>query len=544
MKRECSMKIEAFIAPVLFVGAMAIGQLSAAASLPQPVKTDLGAVSGTYSATTGITAFKGIPYATPPVGDLRWKPTVPATKWTGVLKADHFGANCVQRPRPVMNGQTPEAFQTIQGSVSEDCLFLNVWTPAKSATEKLPVMVWIHGGGYSGGSGSIPMFDGEELARKGVVVITINYRLGLMGFLALKELDAESKQHVSGNYGILDMIESLKWISRNIAGFGGDPKNVTIFGESSGGSCVHHLTATPLAKGLFQRGISESGTFYARDPEGSGGPSSMKTLAEAEAQDETYLHNAGIDSLAKLRAMTVEQILALPRERGAHGDFYGAVIDGYVYPDGYFTALNKGNVADVPYILGGNTDEGGGSPHPVSTVAEFQENLKRKFGDKADEAMKLYPATTDAEAAQAKNTLAVDYGRMSKYLWAQAYAKVHHSPVYIYSWNHTLPGPNSDEEGANHTSEITYVFNSLAKAGPDRPFVQADKDVADKMTTYWTNFAKTGDPNGKGLPVWPVSTPDKKVEMVVGDNDHSIPPVSTEARFEFLKKFMESQPAW
>jgi carboxylesterase type B len=508
---------------------------TSANQVSMPVKTANGVVTGVASAASGVTSYKGIPYAMPPVGTLRWKPPVPAANWQGVLKADHFSANCVQRPRPAMNGQPVEAFATPQGAVSEDCLYLNIWTSAKQSTAKLPVMVWIHGGGYMGGSGSIPMFDGEELARKGVVVVSVNYRLGLMGFLALKELEAESAHGVTGNYGVLDQIEALKWVKQNIAAFGGNPEKVTIFGESSGGSCVHHLTASPLAKGLFQRAISESGTFYALDPEGIGGPSYMQKMADAEQQDEAYLRKAGVESLTQLRSMSVEQIMALPRERAERGDFYGVLIDGYVFPQSYYAALTEGKIIDVPYIVGGNSDEGGASPHPVVTVDEYQKEMRQRFGEMADEALKLYPATTDEEAAQAQNTVGRDWGRTSKYMWAQAYAKAGHSPVYVYFWNHGLPGPDKEKQGAAHTSEIAYVFNSLGKS--DRPFVQEDHDIANKMTSYWTNFANTGDPNGKGLVKWPASTPDAEVEMQVGEQDAAIAVTSNKERFDFFKRF-------
>jgi carboxylesterase type B len=538
LERIRAMKSIPMMAELKLVSLMCFVVITArGATLPQPVKIDSGMVTGIPATNPVVTAFKGIPFAEPPVGELRWKAPEPAAKWTGVLKADHFSPSCLQDIRD--SGPRGNQEFDVRGEVSEDCLYLNVWTPAKSAAEKLPVMVWFYPGGFVQGSASVVAFDAEGLSSKGVVVVTMNYRLGMPGFLALPELDKESKQGTSGNYGLLDEIEALKWVSRNIAAFGGDPKQVTIFGQSAGGGSVQMLTVSPLAKGLFVRSIAESGTAFAQDPWLLRSPMYAKDKQEQENDSLNYLKKAGIDSAAKLRAMSSSEYKALPP-----GQFqmfvFGPILDGYVIPAPYGDIYAKGKQNDVPIVLGGTADENGVQLQRKTTVEAYEKWAQQQFGAMADELLKLYPAATDEAAAEAQNSASRDWARTSKFLWAESYAKSSRSKVYVYIWNHAPPGPNAARFGAFHMSEIPYVMGSLKNA--DRPYTQEDWKITDMMSQFWSNFAKTGDPNGKGLPVWASFNPDARVIMQLGDGTRMVPVTTTEARFDFFKRFFASQP--
>jgi para-nitrobenzyl esterase len=507
-----------------------------ATEFPQTVKIDSGSVSGTHDANFAVTSFKGIPFAAPPVGALRWKPPAPVPKWSGVLKAERFGASCVQVVRQAPS-KNPNPEFGVSGPVSEDCLYLNVWTPAKASSDRLPVMYWIYGGGYIMGSGSVPAYDGAGLASKGVVVVSVNYRLGMLGFLALPELDAESSHRVSGNYGMLDQIEGLKWVARNIAAFGGDPKRVTIFGQSAGGGSVTLLTLTPLARGLFTRAISESGTMSPQDPQFRGSPMFYKSLDALERDDQVYLKKAGIESLAQLRALSAEQIAALPPVPFPPA-FFTPTVDGYVFPLGFSDSYAQHKQADVPIIVGGNSEDGAAVPHLVTTVQAYEKWARQRYGAMADEFLKLYPASSDEAAGEMETQALHDHSRISKALWAEAYSGGTLSPVYLYFWNHPPPGPAVARLGAFHMSEIPYVMKSLANA--NRPYTAEDWKIADMMSQYWADFAATGNPNGQGLPVWPAFTADGST-MQLGDGDKAISPASSETRYQFFRKFFASQ---
>jgi carboxylesterase type B len=514
--------------------------LVSAADFPQTVKIDTGVLSGTSESRFPVTSFKGIPFAAPPVGNLRWQPPASAAKWFGVRKADQFAASCVQvvrqGPNPNQNNN-PNPELSVRGPVSEDCLYLNVWTPAKASKEKLPVMFWIYGGGYIMGSSSVPAYDGAGLASKGVVVVSINYRLGMLGFLALPELDAESPHKVSGNYGILDQIAGLKWVARNIAAFGGDPKRVTIFGQSAGGGSVTLLSVAPQARGLFSRVISESGTMSPHDPQFRGSPMFYKPLATLETDSKAYLQKNGIESLAQLRAMTTEQLMAIPAPPFPPA-FFCPVVDGYVFPQGFGDSYAQHKQANVPVIVGSNSEDGAAVPHLVTTLTAYQKWATQRYGDMTDEFFKLYPATTDEEAGVMETEALHDHSRISKVLWAEAYAAGTHSPVYLYYWNHAPPGPAAARLGAFHMSEIAYV-KSLANA--ERPYTDEDWKITDMMSQYWANFAAAGNPNDKALPNWSAFTADGKI-MQLGDGNQPISPASSEARFQFFRKFFASQP--
>lgn len=517
---------------LLFVSLVMLSRVAGAATIAQSVHIESGAISGTAGTDPSITLFKGIPFAAAPKGDLRWRPPMPPAKWTGVFKADHFAPSCMQN---IVTERKPWTYEFMaHGEISEDCLYLNVWTPAKSAGDKLPVLVWIHGGGYTEGSGSVPAYDGEGLARKGLVIVTINYRLGFLGFLAYPELSRESEHGSSGNYGLLDQIAALRWVARNIAAFGGDPTRVTVAGQSAGAGSVHFLTISPLAKGLFQRGIAESGSQAWSSSEVSRSPMAMKTLAQGEQDGLRFAEERGAHSLKELRAMSWEQLNVNNPGRMV------PVLDGWVIPEDFAVTFAKGKQNDVPFLTGCNADEGGAVPHPTTTLEEFQKMAHQRYGPMADEFLKLYPAASDAQAGEAQNAAARDYARTSMYFWALERQKTSHSKTFTYYWDHPLPGPDKETYGAFHTSEVPYVFNSLDKSG--RPIDSTDRAIADQMTSYWANFARNGDPNAKALPLWSAFTPGARVTMELGDRPGPIR-VANQPQFKFLEQFFAPQPA-
>ena len=450
--------------------------------------TEAGAISGTRE--SGLSVYKGVPFAAPPVGDLRWQPPSSVRPWTGIRKADAFAPACMQTGVS-MPGETPPA-------VSEDCLYLNIWTPAKSSSEPLPVIVWIYGGAYINGSASMPLYWGDRLAQKGVIVVTIAYRLGPLGFLAHPELTRESPHHSSGNYGLMDQIAALKWIQRNIASFGGDPKNVTIAGQSSGSISVSILMASPLAKGLFQRAIGESGGLFE--------PLQIAPkylLANAERDGEKYAASLGATSLQELRR------LPAGRFSGDGGGIVHPVIEPYVLPVSPYEAFASGQQNDVPLLVGSNAEEAR-SLTDVSRVkaAAFESDVDHRFGQLPPPLLAAYPHATDAEAQQARLDLERDlrFG-WDMWAWARLQAGTGKNPVYYYSFRQEPPFPAGsvyEGWGASHFAELWYVFDHLDQE-PWR-WSKSDQRVAEEMSSYWVNFAKSGDPNGAGLPSWPAFT--------------------------------------
>ncbi len=511
----------------------------AIAAINAPTLTESGQVSGVPGRDSSITVFKGIPFAAPPVGELRWKAPQASTAWQGVRTADQFGNTCPQLMRNTASG-------------SEDCLFLNVWTGANSAKEKRPVFVWIHGGRFIFGAGSQPLFDGEGLARKGVIVVTFNYRLGVFGFLATPELTQESGHNASGNYGLLDQIAALQWVSRNIAAFGGDPNRVTIAGQSAGAGSVLQLVNSPLTRGLFRGAIAESGARYANDPDISGLATSYRLLNGAEADGVKYAEAHGAHSLKELRALTMEQLLV---GNNANDEAYSGkpppplfrpVVDGWVIAKNYRESMASGSVNRIPVITGNNLDESGASPQPNIKLADYQNTAKQKYGTLAEEFLKLYPAATDAEAGQATNAAARDSSRVSTFLWGAEWSKTTRRPAYLYFWTHAPPGPDRDRRGAYHESEINYIFNNLYAT--DRPWADDDYRIAEIMSSYWANFTISGDPNGKQLVTWPVADAKSPIVMRLGNgaggDGFGTMPVADAARLEFWKRFFQTQKPW
>jgi para-nitrobenzyl esterase len=489
-----------------------------ALAIQDPVKTDKGPVLGAAGTNPDVRVYKGIPYAKPPVGDLRWKKPLAVDAWTSVKPANQFAASCMQAPYPENS-----PYYSKLGAVSEDCLYLNVWTAAKAAKEKRPVMVWIHGGAFTRGSGATPTYDGEALAAKGAIVVTINYRLGIFGFFAHPELTKESDVHSSGNYGLLDMVAALQWVHENIAAFGGDPKRVTIFGESAGSWGVNYLMASPLAKGLFERVIGESGANFGRNA----------TLADVEKDGVRFGERIGAPTLAALRAKPADELQKAP---GA----FRASVDGWFLPEDVATIFREHKQSDVPMIAGYNHDESRTlQPWPANAnMHSFLDQTHKRFGDFAGDFLKLYPAASDAEAADAHYTSTRDQGMgWEMRTWVREQTKSGKAPAYLYFFTRVPPGPNSDRYRAYHASEIQYVFGNLT---PNRPWQDADHKVSEAMSSYWVNFAATGNPNGKGLMKWPSYDAKSDPSMVFGDSidvQHDV----NKAGLDFFDRFFAAE---
>ena len=496
---------------VALVAASGVASM-AGAQAPKPVRTKSGLVQG--KSKNGVAVYLGVPFAAPPVGDLRWRAPQPVAAWTGARNADSFAPACMQNP--IVNktlGLDPV-------STSEDCLYLNIWTPAKSARDHLPVMVWIYGGGFSIGATSMGSYNGTNLARKGVVVVSVAYRLGPFGFLAHPQLSAEQGGH-SGNYGLLDQIAGLQWVRRNIAAFGGDPNRVMIFGESAGGIAVSMLAASPLAKGLFQRAVSESGGSFAPARIANEGGENVPPLSVAEAGGIAFLAKVGASSIAEARKISAESILkSLPPGLGG-GSWPN--FDGYVLLGDQYKLYGAGRYNDTPILIGFNSDEGALFVS-TTTAAAFQAMARSDYGEYADKILAAYPAGSDGEALRSSHDLSRDslFG-WNTWSWARLQTRTGKGKVFMYYFSHRPSYPDTPQFkgwGAAHGAEISYVFGNFT-AG--MPASVADKAVSDEVSSYWVNFAKTGDPNGSGLPAWPAFTDADQQVMNLDDPSHAIP---------------------
>jgi para-nitrobenzyl esterase len=481
-------------APFLALSCLTI---AAHAISPVQIKTDKGTVEGTLTNNDQVRAFKGIPFAAPPVGNLRWQPPQPAAKWKGVRPAKDFGSHCIQStsyPDMVFHDPGP----------SEDCLTLNIWTPANAKPGTLPVMVWIFGGGFVGGGTSENRQDGQFLARRNVVVVSMNYRLGIFGFFAHPELTAESPHHASGNYGLLDQTAALAWVQKNIAAFGGDPNNVTIFGESAGSISVSAQMASPLARGLFAKAVGESGGAL-------GGPGLATPSRESLEQRNLAFSQTAFNTstLADLRKLSADDILhAATAKTTPPPPRFGPDVDGYFLPDSVANIYTAGNQAHVPLLAGWNADEARGQvimAKTKPTAASFAATAQTEFGDNAQKFLALYPATTDPEALVSAGDYAgdhfIDY---STWRWLEAHATTGSAPVFRYRLDLGSPGDkyHSAILGAFHSDDIEYVFGTLDSRA-EAVWRPEDRKLSDQIGAYWTNFARTGDPNGPDLPHWP-----------------------------------------
>ena len=460
--------------------AVALASLAASASAAPIVQIAQGELAGTSA--DGVAAFRGIPYAAAPLGPLRWKAPAAPKSWRGVRAADASGPVCIQSP-------VDWAGHALDHT-SEDCLTLGVWTPKVAVSARLPVMVWFHGGGYTAGAGS--QYDGAKLARHGAVIVAVNYRLGALGFLAHPALTAESPLHSSGNYGLLDQIAALKWVRANIARFGGNPDNVTIFGQSAGGGSAMLLTVSPLARGLFQKAIFESGSALNVPGVRDGEDLHLPDAEKAGLATATALH---ANSLAALRALPASAFLG----RDIAGISHGPIVDGKIIPEDITTAWRAHRDAPVPVLLGWNSNESARFIGPV-TRADYLSNIKQ-FGRLAPDFLRLYPAADDAEASRAAVDLGSDFG-FGWRSWSLAEARLAKtSPAtFVYQFDNPPPGPDGTRtRGAVHSDELRYVWGD--DAAEDK-WPAADKALEAAIQTYWVNFARTGDPNGPGLVRW------------------------------------------
>lgn len=481
-----------FVAALVALGACA--SLIAASS--DPVRIDAGLIAPAANSPDRIRVFRGIPFGAPPVGPLRWKAPQPVARWDGVRKADAFGPVCVQ---PKGNGRLNVSVDMPDSPpVSEDCLYLNVWTGATRRNERRPVMVWIFGGAYTEGAGSSRHNDGEALARKGVVVVTFNYRLGPFGFFSHPELDRESGRNASGNQAVWDCIAALKWVQANIAAFGGDPANVTIFGESAGAALSAGLVGSPQAKGLFRRAVSESGAWMGL------------SMAKMRSRESAENPGTGRDAmpmmtlpLAELRAKSTEDITK--NFRGA-----GMIVDGWAIPEDESITFMNGKQNAVDVLVGSNKDEGSFILRGP-TAEQWATRVRGRWGDLAEAYLKLYPAGSDEEAAKSSEHAFSDEMAWEMRRYAQAQAAIG-KKAYLYYFTHEPPPePGKPNLRAVHTAEIPYVFNNLkaVRVFPDTSSPEltsaseSERKLADTISSYWVNFAKSGDPNGKGLAPWP-----------------------------------------
>lgn len=509
------MRLALSIAVLTAAFAMSVGVASA-----KPVSTDEGLVSGIHK--DGLTVYKGIPFAAPPLGKLRWKMPQPPKPWTGVYKADAFKPECEQGG----------SYADKSAPMSEDCLYLNIWTPAASPGAKLPVMVWIHGGGFTGGSPSEPPFWGNHLAKHGVVVVNLAYRLGVFGFLAHPQLTAESPTRSSGDYALGDLIAGLKWVKQNIAAFGGDPSRVTVFGESAGSMAVGFLMVSPLAKGLFVRAIGESGGAFEPKP---------VSLKDAEKAGVAFTKSLGVSSVAQLRALPAKELLTAQTKPGMTGVTW-PIVDGYVIPEAPLKAEEQGKEIDVPLIIGNNAHEGRLFTYrSPGNKAKFVQQVKKQFGVLSGQVLKAYPAKTNAEAKTSRSELTGDtmFG-WTMWTWAKLQSRTSHSKVYFYHFEHAPPKTSKNPlaaMGATHFAEVPYVFGNPLGGGNWSGY---DAKLSSEMEDYWTDFAKTGNPNRAGLPNWPAFADHSQKVMHFGAKTY-VDGVAYLKRLEILNKKLDAR---
>lgn len=520
MKKLYPLAVAALMAgaSVLFYSFAVIKPL---AVLPEIINVDGGSISGVKNNAGDITSFKGVPFAAPPVGNLRWKAPQPVKAWTGVKKCNAFGASPMQG-KPVPFGVYTKEFLIPDEPISEDCLYLNVWTKTVNAAKK-PVFVWIYGGGFVSGGAGVPIYDGEAMAKKGIVFVSINYRVGVFGFLAHPELTKESPEKASGNYALLDQIAALNWVKKNIAKFGGDPNNVTIAGQSAGSMSVNALVASPVAKGLFSKAIAESGSLMVANP-----TIKSKTLRDAEEQGvrlASALHTSNIADLRKIPAVDLQK---------APGD-YSPIVDGYVLPEAIARLFAENKENHVPLLIGWNADEG--FTGKILNKGDFIKMAHDKYGKDAEEFLKYFRAGTDEEAAYSQLKISRDMiFAVSGYKWATLQAR-RKEPVYVYYFKHKLPAtPDFEKYGAFHTGEVAYIMDDLKFL--NRPWKAEDQPLANQMSAYWANFIKTGNPNGAGLPEWPKYDNLQTKAMIFGSTSMagSLP---DKAEYEFMLKQAE-----
>jgi para-nitrobenzyl esterase len=473
---------------------------TATAQIPQAHVTG-GTIAGTVA--VGLSTFKGIPFAAPPVGDLRWKAPQPVVPWPGVKQTVAFGAGCMQNPAMAkqMGADVP---------LSEDCLFIDVWTPAKAAGAKLPVIAWVYGGGFNGGMTSVPLYDGASLARQGVVFVSLSYRVGPFGFLATPELSRESG-HGSGHYGLLDMIAALHWVQANIAQFGGDPAKVTLLGHSAGAFAVSMLTASPLAKGLFRGVIAQSGANFTPAQDSAWGGTSFQTLRMAEASGAAWLAGLGATGLAQARALPAQQVEEA--QRAPDAPHFWPPLDSYVIPGDQYALWQQRRFNDVPVLVGSTSDEAAAFGAKAVQPAGFEAEVRQGYGKQADRILAAYPHASEAEATRAAKQLRRDtsFG-WTGYSWARLQSAYGHDKAYLYYFDRPS---TRNPDGSGHGQEVGLVFGNIGVSG--RPAATPeDRAISQTMQAYWVNFAVRGDPNGAGQASWPAFRATKPQAMRIG----------------------------
>ena len=525
------------------------GYIATSAFAADQVKIGNGIIASTAAPKDGVRSFKGIPFAKAPVGNLRWREPQPVENWAGVRNADQFGQRCMQ----VTNANSDYWFRS--NAMSEDCLYLNVWTPAKSDKEKLPVLVYIYGGGFSNGDGSEPRYDGENMARKGMVAVTLNYRLNVFGFFAHPELSKESAHHASGNYGLMDQAAALRWVKQNIGAFGGDPKRVTIAGESAGSISVSALMASPLSENLIAGAIGESGALISTLP--------PRTLADSEKDGVRFAELSGAASLAALREMSAEKIQEMRSKVGGTGPGAGGIrfwpnIDGYFLPKPLPEIFEAGRQAKVPLLAGSNSMEQGarsilGASEP--TAENFAAAVRKLYGENAGEVLKVYNGSTPDEIMQAAMALAsARFISLGTWKWTELQMKTGGKPVYRYLYTRVRPkylgmpgqpAPSSSQPsptplGAAHSAEIQYAMGNL---NLDKRYTWEPEDykVSEMMQGYFVNFIKSGNPNGPGLPEWPSYDPKTNYTRLRIDVAAKAEPEPDRPRYQVLDAIFAKQ---
>ncbi len=505
----------------LIIVLLATGTCAFAQAGPLQLETEQGKVQGKVINDGKVRAFLGMPYAAPPVGDLRWKAPQPPAKWKGVRDATNFAARCEQWP-------IWADYIFLDAGPSEDCLYLNVYTPPKSGSGRLPVMVWIHGGGYTAGAGSEPRYTNSGLPLRGIVLVTINYRLGVFGFLASEDLAKESGGS-AGNYGLMDAVAALKWVRANIGGFGGDANNVTIFGESAGSFAVSSLMASTDARGLFQKAIGESGAPF-------GSVLAAAPLASRAQRDQAWVESLGAKSLADLRAMPASAVIEAAKKKGVAG--FTPVIDGKLLTEAVPDTYAESKQAHVPLLAGWNRDERSGTLSKDMTAEKWKAYATDHYAKNAEAFLAAFPAGSDAEAVQSADAFTTEgYIGFGTWGWVEAQTKTGGAPVYRYHFELPAPGSEMHPEGkyAWHSDDLEYVFGTLdvRRGSVWRP---EDRKLSEEMMDYWTNFAKTGDPNGERLPHWPRY--DQEHTLIHLDQEITSGTDATRPQYEFLQSEM------
>ena len=482
------------------------------------IRIESGLIAGFYNEKTGVYVFKGIPFAAPPVDELRWKPPQPALPWKGTRQCTVFGPSPMQ-PKPISFLFLGPEFVIPQAPISEDCLYLNVWTAARSKEEKRPVLVWIYGGGFITGGAAAPGYSGEALAKMGIVFVSFNYRLGVFGFLSLPDLTKESPHHSSGNYALMDQIAALAWVKKNIRFFGGDPDRVTVAGQSAGSASVNCLLASPLARGLFQGAIGESGSLVLENP-----LLRMRSLKDAEQEGERIAKKLNAPGLQALRALPAEEL----QQKGM--GFFSPTVDGYVMPASVAETYKNNQQNHVPLMTGWNGDEG------IIIAIASKENFAKQaesFGADSTLFKKYFPSNTDSESIASQINLSV-YKTMgvSEYAWACEQNENKTAKTFLYVFTRKPPAEGDKKRfGAYHTAEIGYAFHNLDSIR--RSWQPMDRRLENMMSAYWVQFVKTGDPNLSGLPPWSPFSKDNPQTMIFSDSP-AAEPLPGKAALDFL----------